>query len=162
MRCSSNVSLTYSDILWLPPKYTMASISHQMFRAVRLTFMVLRPGVSTKGLLTEGGRHFQRLFHVNKLHIHFVGTPKQCRALPARDAASAKAGSVCECESLAVGRVKGLDFESDLFGLRQERDAAICHRAIHVHEKHFNLCSTFPERWKYKYKYRKIKISCSA
>jgi hypothetical protein len=54
--------------------------------------------------------------------------------LPARDAPSAKASGVRECEALTVVRVKGFDFEGDLFGLGQKADAAICHRAIHVHE----------------------------
>ena len=57
-----------------------------------------------------------------------------------------RSSSVREYESLAVVRVKGLDFDGDLVGLGKEGDAAICHCSVHFHEKHFNLCSTFPER----------------
>ena len=91
------------------------------------------------------GRHFQWLFHVNKFHIHFMRAPKQGRALPAGDAAGAKASGVRECEPLAVMRVKGFDFEGDLFSLGQKCDTAICHCAVHIHEKHLNLRSTFSE-----------------
>lgn len=90
-------------------------------------------------------RHLQRLFHVNKFHVHFTRSSQQGRTLTARDAARAKTSRVRERETLAVVRVKSLDFNCDLFGLGQQGDATICHGAIDVHEEHLNLRSAFPE-----------------
>ena len=74
------------------------------------------------------GGHLQCLFHINELHVHFVGAPKQCRALTSGYAASAKAGSVSESEALTIVRIKGLDFEGDFFGLGEQDDATIASR----------------------------------
>jgi hypothetical protein len=68
-----------------------------------------------------------------------VGAPKQCRALTSGNAASAKAGSVSESEALTIVRIKDLDFEGDFFGLGEQDDATICHRAVYVHEEQFDL-----------------------
>jgi hypothetical protein len=38
--------------------------------------------------------------------------------------------------------VKRLDFESGAIGLREQRDRAIRHGSIHVHEQHLNPCGT--------------------
>ena len=45
--------------------------------------------------------------------------------------------------SLAIVRVKGLDFECGAVGLRKQRNAAICHSAVDVHEEQFDFGSAF-------------------
>jgi hypothetical protein len=46
---------------------------------------------------------------------------------------------VSESEALTIVRIKGLDFEGDFFGLGEQDDATICHRAVYVHEEQFDL-----------------------
>src|SRR5215467_1822621 len=48
-------------------------------------------------------------------------------------------------EALTVMRVKGLNFERNLFGLGEQSDAAICHCAVHVHEEQFDVRSALLE-----------------
>jgi hypothetical protein len=59
--------------------------------------------------------------------------------LASGNAASAKAGSVRECEALTIVRVKGLDFESNLFGLGEQDYATVCHRTVHIHQEQVDL-----------------------
>jgi len=87
--------------------------------------------------------YFQRLFHINEFHIHFPRTPKESRALASSDATRAKPSGVGQCETLSVVRVEGLNFERHVFCLRQQGDAVIRHCAVYIHQKHFNLSSTF-------------------
>jgi hypothetical protein len=89
--------------------------------------------------------YFQRLFHINELHIHFPCTPKESRALASSDATRAKPSGVGQCETLSVVRVEGFNFESYVFCLRQQGDAAIRHCAAYIHQKHLDLSSTFLE-----------------
>jgi len=42
---------------------------------------------------------------------------------------------------LAVVCVEGLDLESGTVGLREQSDATVCHRTVHVHKKEFDLGS---------------------
>jgi hypothetical protein len=46
---------------------------------------------------------------------------------------------VRECEALTIVRVKGLDFESNLFGLGEQDYATVCHRTVHIHQEQFDL-----------------------
>ena len=57
------------------------------------------------------GRHFYRLFHVNKFHFHFMGTAQERGAFTTGDAAGAQASRVREGEALAIVRVEGFYFE---------------------------------------------------
>jgi hypothetical protein len=59
--------------------------------------------------------------------------------LTSGNAAGAKAGSVSECETLTVVRVKGLDFEGNLFRLGEQGYATVGHRTVDVHEEQFDL-----------------------
>lgn len=55
--------------------------------------------------------------------------------------------AVCaQREALAVVRVEGLYFERHILGLGQQGDTPVCHRPVHVHEKHLNSSSAFLER----------------
>ena len=60
--------------------------------------------------------HFQRLFHVDKLHLHFLGTAEKGGAFAAGDATGAQAGGPSEGKALAVVGVKGFDFEGGTVG----------------------------------------------
>jgi hypothetical protein len=46
---------------------------------------------------------------------------------------------VSKRETLTIVRVEGLDFEGDFFGLGEQGDTAVRHRAVHVHEQQFDL-----------------------
>jgi hypothetical protein len=63
--------------------------------------------------------------------------------LASSDATRAKPSGVGQCETLSVVRVEGLNFERHVFCLRQQGDAVIRHCAVYIHQKHFNLSSTF-------------------
>ena len=54
-----------------------------------------------------------------------------------------KPGRLRQSEPLAIVRVKGLDFECGAVGLRKQRNAAIRHSAVDVHEEQFDLRSAF-------------------
>jgi len=54
-----------------------------------------------------------------------------------------KPGRLRQSEPLAIVRVKGLDFECGAVGLRKQRNAAIRHSAVDVHEEQFDFGSAF-------------------
>jgi len=80
------------------------------------------------------GRHLERLFHINKLHLHFVRPAEQRGTLAAGNAASSQARGLRQGEALAIVRVEGLDFEGAAVGLREQGDAAVRHRSVDIHE----------------------------
>jgi hypothetical protein len=65
--------------------------------------------------------------------------------LASSDATRAKPSDVGQCEALSVVRLEGSNFERHVFCLRQQSDTAVHHCAVYIHQKHFNLNSTFLE-----------------
>jgi len=78
--------------------------------------------------------HFYRLFHVDELHLHFVGAAQERGAFPPSNAARAEAGGLREGEPLAVVRVERLNFQGRAISLRKQGDTPIRHRTVNVHE----------------------------
>lgn len=74
-----------------------------------------------------------------------MGAAKQRGAFSASDATGAQARGICQCEPLAIMRVKSLDFERGAVDLREQGNAAVGHRAVYVHEEQLDLCGTLFE-----------------
>jgi hypothetical protein len=92
------------------------------------------------------GQHLLRLFHVDKLHLHFVGAAEERSTFATGNTAGTQAGGLRESKSLAIACVKGFDFEGGTVELREQGDTAVRHRPIHVHEEQFDLRSPLLER----------------
>src|SRR5436309_5626618 len=110
MRCFWNASHTCRNISLLRPRYRMASISHQVFRAVRLIFAVLGPDISpqrgsvTGGFLTELRSHHRASARSKARVILIAGDPSAETLVPRNALLSSDQKPLRTFENHHVGR----------------------------------------------------------
>ena len=78
------------------------------------------------------------LFFVDKSDVEFLAAAAKRGAAAAGNHAGVQTGGDGEGQALAVMGVEVLDFERTAIGLREQRDASIRERAIHIHQHDFN------------------------
>src|SRR6266850_2944642 len=87
------------------------------------------------------------LFFVDKGDVEFLAAAAKRGAAAAGNHAGVETGGDGQGQALAVMGVEILDFERAAVRLREQRDASVGERAIHVHQQDFNAACALLDDW---------------